>query len=584
LLKDHNLFIRSLDNGKEIQLSNDGKEGFEYARAEWSPDSSVLVAWRIESGEHKNVYRIESSPRGGGRAILHTAPYALPGDRFDSLELNLFQISSQKQIKPVVDRIDMSPEGGDPDPRLHWNRDGSHFAFEKVDRGHQRLRVIDVDAQAGQVKNIIDEKSETFIWTAHTESLFLNLINWLAKSDEIIYVSERDGWRHMYLIDAASGQVKNQITSGPAVLRAIILSTRSIGRSGFGPVDETRIRSVFVHYYRVNFDGSGLVALTEGDGSHSVQFSPDRQTIIDTWSRVDLPPVNELRRTADGSLICGLEEADISQLAASGWQAPEVFVAKGRDGKSDIWRVIARPVNFDPAKKYPVLESIYNGPQSAYVPKTFSAQRRFSNLTDLGFVVVQMDAMGTAFRSKAFHDACWPDLADAGFPDRNLWHKAAAKYSWYDLDRVGIYGTSAGGQNAAGAVIFHPEFYKAAVANSGCHDNRMDKASWNEQWMGYPVGEQYSKSSNIDNAGRLGGHLMLIVGEMDNNVPPESTYRLADALIKAGKDFDLVTIPGANHGAPSAVTQRRLQDFLLLHLQGVNPPSRNAQTQPGGRQ
>jgi dipeptidyl aminopeptidase/acylaminoacyl peptidase len=544
------------------------------------------VAWRVELGERKNVYRIESSPRGGGRAILHTAPYALPGDRFDSLELNVFQISSQKQIKPVVDRIDMSPEGGDPDPVLHWNRDGSHFAFEKVDRGHQRLRLIDVDANSGQVQNIIDEKSETFIWTAHTESLFLNLINWLAKTDELIYVSERDGWRHMYLIDAATGQIKNQITSGPWALRAIDFIDeehrqvwfRACGRNG----DQD---PYFIHYYRVNFDGSGLVALTEANGSHSVQFSPDRSYIIDTWSRVDQPPVNELRRTSDGSLICRLEEADISQLKANGWQAPEVFVAKGRDGKSDIWGIIARPANFDATKKYPVLESIYNGPQNAYVPKTFSAQRRFANLTDLGFIVVQMDPMGTAFRSKAFHDVCWHDLADAGFPDRILWHKAAAaKYSWYDLDRVGIYGTSAGGQNAAGAVIFHPEFYKAAVANCGCHDNRMDKASWNEQWMGYPVGEQYSKSSNIDNAGRLGGSLMLIVGEMDNNVPPESTYRLADALTKAGKDFDLVTIPGANHGAPSAITQRRLQDFFLLHLAGIIPPNRNAQTQPGGRQ
>jgi dipeptidyl aminopeptidase/acylaminoacyl peptidase len=244
----------------------------------------------------------------------------------------------------------------------------------------------------------------------------------------------------------------------------------------------------FVHYYRVNFDGTGLVALTEGNGTHTIDLSPDRQYLIDTWSRVDLPPVNELRRASDGKLVCKLEEADMTELKAT-WQAPEVFVAKGRDGKTDIWGIICRPRDFDPAKKYPVIEQIYAGPQGSFVPKSFSSSRRFSSLTDLGFIVVQMDGMGTANRSKAFHDVCWKNLKDAGFPDRILWHKAAAaKYPYYDISRVGVYGHSAGGQNAAGAVLFHPDFYKVAVASCGCHDNRMDKASWNEQWMGYPVG------------------------------------------------------------------------------------------------
>ncbi|HEV8606650.1 MAG TPA: prolyl oligopeptidase family serine peptidase [Tepidisphaeraceae bacterium] len=584
-IKDHNVFVRFEADAREIQLSTDGRENFDYGRLEWSPDSSVVVAFRIEAGEHKEVYRVESSPRGGGRAVLHTNPYALPGDRFDSLELNLFEVSSQKQIKPLVDRIDMSPQGGDPNPVLHWNRDGFHFAYEKADRGHQRLRLIEVDGHNGEARNIIDEKSDTFNWTAHAENLALNLINWLQKSDEIIYVSERDGWRHMYLIDARTGAVKNPITSGPYVLRAIDRIDENSRQVWFRACGKNPDQDpYFIHYYRVNFDGTGLVQLTEGNGSHSIQYSPDRRYLIDSYSRVDMPPVNELRRTSDGSLLCKLEEADISELGAKGWHPPEVFVARGRDGKTDIWGIISRPPHLDPNKKYPVLEVIYNGPQSAYVPKTFSAQQRFSTLTELGFIVVQMDAMGTAFRSKAFHDVCWHNLGDAGFPDRILWHKAAAaKYPYYDLDRVGIFGTSAGGQNAAGAVIFHPEFYKAAVANSGCHDNRMDKASWNEQWMGYPVGDWYSKSSNIDNAAKLGGHLMLIVGEMDNNVPPESTYRFADALIKAGKDFDLVVIPGANHGAPSPITQRHLQDFFLLHLQGMIPPNRNAQNNSGSR-
>jgi dipeptidyl aminopeptidase/acylaminoacyl peptidase len=319
------------------------------------------------------------------------------------------------------------------------------------------------------------------------------------------------------------------------------------------------------------------MALTEANGNHQIQYSPERKYFIDTYSRVDMAPVHELRRIADCRRVCQFEQADISELKTNGWESPEVFVAKGRDGKTDIWGIICRPRDLDPTKKYPVLEQIYAGPQGSFVPKTFSGARRFSSLTDLGFVVAQIDGMGTANRSKAFHDVCWHNLKDAGFPDRILWHKAvASKYPWYDSSRVGIYGTSAGGQSAAGALLFHPEFYKAAVANSGCHDNRMDKASWNEQWMGYPVGPQYAECSNIENASRLQGYLMLVVGELDDNVPPESTYRFVDALIRANKDFDLLVVPNGGHGAGGVYAQRRLQDFFVRHLQGREPPNRNA--------
>jgi dipeptidyl aminopeptidase/acylaminoacyl peptidase len=337
-----------------------------------------------------------------------------------------------------------------------------------------------------------------------------------------------------------------------------------------------------VHYYRVNFDGTGLVALTEGDGNHSLQFSPERKFAIDTYSRVDRPPVHELRRMSDGGRVCRLEEADIAGLQAAGWAPPEVFVAKGRDGQTDIWGIISRPRGFDPGKKYPVIEDIYAGPQGSFVAKSFSPRRAFAALADRGFIVVKIDGMGTANRSKAFHDVCWRNLKDAGFEDRILWMKAAAaRYPSMDLTRVGVCGVSAGGQNAAGAVLFHPEFYKVAVASCGCHDNRMDKASWNEQWMGYPVGPHYSECSNIDQARRLRGKLFLIVGEMDSNVPPESTLRFADALVKAGKDFDLLVVPGANHGAGGAYGLRRRDDFFVRHLLGQEPPDRNAEAVPG---
>lgn len=579
LLKQHNVYLRSADNGDEQQLSQDGEEGKTYARLEWAPDSQTFLAWRIEPGERKEVYLVESSPKGGGRAVLHHRPYALPGDKFTTYEISLFEVAERKQIKPALDRFEHEWET----PRVRWKRDQHHFAYQQEDRGHQRFRVIEVDSRTGVARNLIDERTQTFIWTAHTENVNIRYVNWLEKTDEMIYISERDGWRHLYLVDTKEGNIKNLITPGDYVVRGIEVideDQRQIWfrASGRNPDQDP----YFVHYYRVNFDGTGLVALTEANGNHSVQFSPDRKYLIDTYSRVDLAPAHELRRAADGARISQFEQADISELKTTGWEPPEVFVAKGRDGQTDIWGIICRPAKFDPGKKYPVLEQIYAGPQGSYVPKTFSGVRRFASLTDLGFVVVQADGMGTANRSKAFHDVCWKDLKDAGFPDRILWHKAvAAKYPWYDITRVGIYGTSAGGQSAAGALLFHPEFYKAAVANSGCHDNRMDKASWNEQWMGYPVGPQYAESSNIDHAGNLQGHLMLVVGEMDENVPPESTYRFVDALIRAGKDFDLLVVPNGGHGAGGAYGQRRLQDFFVRHLQGVEPPNRNAETPAG---
>jgi dipeptidyl aminopeptidase/acylaminoacyl peptidase len=573
-IKDHNVYVHSEDEKEDYQLTTDGRDGNGYGRLEWAPDSKALIGWRIEPGDHKEVYVIQSSPPGGGRATFKARAYDLPGDKLTLYELNLFDIGSRKQIKPEGDRFEHGWEG----PSVYWSRDQRHFAYVQVDRGHQRYRLIEVDSQTGAVRNLIDEKTDTFIWTAHSENLNLRYVNWLEKSDEIIYASERDGWRHLYLIDTKEGKIENQITKGEYVVRGIDRIDEDNRQIWFHAGGKNADQDpYFIHFYRVNFDGSGLVALTVGNGNHSVQYSPDRKYIIDTYSRVDMAPVHELRRVSDCGLVSKFEEADISELLGTGWKPPEAFVAKGRDDKTDIFGIICRPRDFDPSKKYPVIEQIYSGPQGSYVPKSFGGARRFASLTDLGFIVVQIDGMGTANRSKAFHDVCWKNLKDAGFPDRIAWHRsAAAKYPWYDITRVGIYGNSAGGQNAAGAVLFHPEFYKAAVANSGCHDNRMDKASWNEQWMGYPVGPQYAECSNIENAGRLQGHLMLIVGEMDDNVPPETTYRFVDALIKAGKDFDLLVVPNGGHGAGGSYGQRRLQDFFLRHLQGVEPPNRNA--------
>ncbi len=576
LVKDHNITIVSHAKKEVIDLTHDGKEELAYGRLSWSPDSRTLIGFRIQPGDRKEVHLIQSSPPSGGRARLRSRPYPLPGDRFTSYELNLFEVAQKKVIRPVVDRIDYGQ------PELHWDREGLHLFYEKIDRGHQRYRVIRVDPKNGEARAIIDEKTDTFIWTTHRENVPLDTITWLDQTDELIYVTERSGWRHLYLIDARTGAVKNAITSGEWVVRGIENVDEEkrqvwFQASGREPGQDP----YFLHHYRVNLDGSHLVSLTPEDGDHRVQFSPNRVFLIDTYSRVNMPPVHEVRRVDDGALMGRFEQADISALEASGWKPPEVFVAKGRDGKTDIWGIICRPKNFDPSRKYPVIESIYAGPQGSFVPKSFTPVLRYSSLCDLGFIVVQIDGMGTANRSKAFHDVCWHNLKDAGFPDRILWHRAvAAKYSSYDLSRVGIYGGSAGGQNAAAGLLFHPDFYKVGVAGCGCHDNRMDKASWNEQWMGYPVGPWYAESSNIDNAYRLKGKLLLIVGEMDTNVPPESTLRLVDALVKADKDFEMLVVPNAGHGMGGPFGERRLREFFVRHLLDEKAPTRVIATAP----
>ena len=305
-------------------------------------------------------------------------------------------------------------------------------------------------------------------------------------------------------------------------------------------------------------------------------FSPGLDYFTDNYSRVDLPPVTVLRRAADGEILLEVERADISGALADGWRAPEVFHAKGRDGETDIWGVIVRPVDFDPARKYPVIEYIYAGPHDSFVPKSFTIAPVDAALAQLGFIVVQIDGMGTANRSKKFHDVCWKNLKDAGFPDRIAWMRAAAAaHPEMDLDRVGIYGCSAGGQSAMGAVLFHPDFYKVSVSACGCHDNRMDKIWWNEQWMGYPVGPEYAECSNVVNAHRLEGKLMLILGELDDNVDPSSTVQVVDALIKARKEFEYVLLPNQRHTMGGAYGERKRRDFFIRHLTGTPAPEWN---------
>lgn len=568
-IKEYNVVLREVNSGEETILTTDGKESDAYReRFYWSPDSTKLVMVRVEKGQERKVSFVESSPRDQLQPKLHTFDYYKPGDKLPHPRPVMFDVAAKKQI-PISDELFPNPftETGSMD--IRWEKDSSRFTFRYNQRGHQVLRIVAVDASSGAASAIVDEQSKTFI--DYSGKSFLE---WLDDTGELIWMSERDGWNHLYLYDAKAGKVKNQITKGEWIVRGVDRVDREKRQIWFRAAGVVAGQDpYYIHYCRVNFDGSSFTMLTEGDGTHAAEFSPDRRFIIDTFSRVDMPPITELRNAYDGKLISRLETAEASELKKAGWRAPERFVAKARDGETDIYGVIVRPTNFEPGKKYPVIENIYAGPQGSFTPKAFSAVNRMMELAELGFIVVQMDGMGTSHRSKKFHDVCWKNIGDAGFPDRVLWIKAAAgKYPEMDITRVGIYGTSAGGQNALGGLLTHGDFYKAGVSDCGCHDNRMDKIWWNEQWMGWPVDKHYDEQSNVTMAKNLKGKLLLMVGEMDRNVDPASTTQVVNALIRANKDFDYVMVPGAGHGvAGSPYGKRRLQDFFVRALHGKEP-------------
>lgn len=565
VVSEGKLVIRASEGTEELLGEASGKAYFDDRRFYWSPDSKYLVALEVEPGFEREIHMIESAPKGQLQPKLHTMRYVKPGDKIQTEVPRLFNVETKSEIETDT-TLYASPYRMS---RFSWREDSSEFVFHYNQRGHQAYRIIGITPENGRVRAIVNEETETFIdYTNKVYSLELS------ETGELLWMSERSGWNHLYLYDSNSGDVKNAITKGEWVVRGIErvdVENRQVWFTASGIVEGED--PYYIQYCRVDFDGENLVVLTEGNGTHRIEFSPDKRFLVDRYSRVDLPEVTTVRRVSDGSLVCELERGDHSQLLAADWTRPERFQAKGRDGKTDIHGVIYFPSDFDPAKKYPVVEEIYAGPHGSFVPKRFSVNSQKRSLAELGFIVVQIDGMGTSNRSKAFHDVCWKNLGDSGFPDRILWMRAAAeKFPQMDLKRVGIYGGSAGGQSALRALLAYGEFYKVAVSDCGCHDNRMDKIWWNEQWMGWPIGPHYAEQSNVTNAHKLQGKLLLIVGELDRNVDPASTMQVVDALIKADKDFDLIVVPGAGHGIGSGrYGMRRTRDFFVRNLLGVEP-------------
>lgn len=593
-VRDHNLWMGDANSTEEAQpITTDGSAKHTYRKdasrarllqmqytrqdypdetpdVRWSNDSKWLLAIQTTVVPERRVTYINSAPKNQLQPIVESYPYAKPGDEIPTPTYHLFNTETGNEVT-IDNRLLKNPWQLQ---FIRFDDDGSRFWLKYNERGHQVVRLVEVETQSGKASTVAENTADTFV---HYSDSGKSVMEWLPDG-QLLWASERSGWNHLYRIDANQKRIVNPVTAGEWNVKRIesidlnkqVIWFYAVGlAAGQDPYHE--------HFCRVKFDGSGFVQLTEGDGTHEITMSPDRRFFLDRYSRVDLPPVTELRRCSDGEKRCDLEKADASKVTAVR-RLPGRFSAKGRDGKTDIYGIIHFPKDFDPKQSYPVVENIYAGPHDHHVPKVFrSSYRHQQQIADRGMIVVQIDGMGTAWRSKTFHDVCYRNLKDAGFPDRILWMKAAAKdRPWMDLDRVGIYGGSAGGQNSMAALIWHHDFYKVAVSDCGCHDNRMDKIWWNEQWMGVPEGDVYERNSNTVNANQLQGHLMLVVGEMDRNVDPATTTQVVKSLISSDKDFVFLPIIGAGHGAcETKYGSRRRADFLASRL-GATPHPRQA--------
>jgi dipeptidyl aminopeptidase/acylaminoacyl peptidase len=599
-LRDHNLWVRAVVTNQEFQLTRDGDKLQPYATGwpnlgnlvreatgvsvggpaqqgpppdapivSWSPDSTKLATFRLDMRSAPPAYALQVSPPGRLMPVSYTYAYAFPpSPALPTATPLIFDVKSGKRVEVDIRPQEILYGGG---PRYTWFRDSRGIHFRDINRGYTHIRLVAADAATGKVRTMVDERADDFVVVEKFETRLVN------DGAEVVITSERDGWNHLYLVDGATAAVKNRITAGEWAVREVAYvdeKARAVYFTAGGkePGADPYLRRL----YRAGLDGKEVRLLTPESADHAVSFSPDGQHFVDNYSRVDLAPTAALRRPADGSVALELEKADISKLLASGWKQPERFNAKGRDGKTDIYGVLWRPSNFDPARKYAVIENIYAGPHSFFVPATFAAYRHpCQTMAELGFLCVMVDGMGTSGRSKAFHAVSHKNLGDGGLPDHIAWMKAlAARYPYMDLTRVGIFGHSAGGYNSTNALLTHPEFYKVAVSSAGNHDHRLDKSGWVEKWMGYPAGKHYEEQSNITLAPKLQGKLLLATGDVDENVPPIATLKLAAALVQAGKDFDLIIMPNRGHGfGNDPYFVRRRWDFFVRHLLGVEPPA-----------
>ncbi len=553
-VRDNNVWVSKADGSEAKPLSFDGTDLEKYTQIMWSPDGRKLAALRKEVIKERVITLRESRPDSQVQPKYRNLDYAKPGDRLPQCTPALFDMEKGVQValSRKIPRDQYFLELG------QWSPNSDFFTYEYNQRGHQLYELAAVNAENGAVRSLAVEKTNTFVY-------YYDLWRYMFRDGKkMLWISERDNWRHLYEVNTAGGPLR-QITKGEWNVREIhrVDEENGIIIAAANGLNAAKGEDPYnKHIIRIDIATGAVKDITPENANHNVTFAPEGDLFVDNYSRPDLPSTSVLRSAKDGSVVMELQKEDIS--AIKGFTMPEVFVAKGRDGVTDIWGTIYRPLNFNPKKKYPVVEYIYAGPHDSHVEKDFmSYSPRWMRLTQLGFIVVCIDGMGTDNRSKSFQDVAWRNIKDAGFPDRILWIKAAAaKYKYMDISKVGIYGYSAGGQNTLSALLFHPEFYKVGVALCGCHDNRMDKIWWNEQWMGYPIGPWYSESSNVDNAWRLEGKLLIINGEMDDNVDPATSLQVVSELVKHNKDFEQLYLPGHTHNLGSDWITRRVYEFF----------------------
>jgi dipeptidyl-peptidase 4 len=596
-IRDYNLWARDMATGRETQLTTDGVRDFGYATDDagwshsdravglWSPDSRRIATFQQDMrGVGENYLVSTPNMAVGPHPLLEAWKFPLPGDKvvttiqrvvisLDGPKIVRFQMPPDQHRSTDWDDVRFAPNQD-----VDWTPDGSHIAFISTARYHNQENVRIADTATGAVREVYEEKVPTYYESGQGGNNF----RYLPASNEFIWFSERSGWGQIYLYDSETGQLKNQIST----VSGQVTSIRRLDEKArvvyfYASSSERGVDPYFLHLYRVDFDGKNQKLLTPEPANHTVAFSPSGKYLVDSYSTPDKPAVAELR-DEEGKLILPLEKADVSKLTAAGWKPPIPVTVKGRDGVTDIYGLMFRPTSFDANKKYPIVNHIYPGPQTGSVgSRNFAVLRGDCQaLAELGFVVVELDAMGTPWRGKKFHDAYYGNMGDNGLPDQVAGMKELARrYPWIDINRAGIYGHSAGGDATSGAMFHYPDFFKAGIAESGNHDQRLDEDDWGEKWQGpYVVNSDgttsYSAQANQNYAKDLKGHLLLAHGTMDTNVPPEETMLVADALIKANKDFDLLMLPNMGHGygADSNYMMRRRWDYFVRYLLGAEPP------------
>jgi dipeptidyl-peptidase 4 len=592
-IRDYNLWVRDIASGQETQLTKDGVKDFGYAtdNAGWSRSDRPIVRWSADS---KKLATYQQDQRGAGEMylvdtrvghpILQAWKYPLPGDEVvTTIQRVIIDVND-----PNVVRLRMPPDQhrstlcddlacrGEWED-VQWSPDDSHLAFASTSRDHKVTQIRVADALTGVVRDVLEETAPKFYESGNGR------VNWrfLPDSNEIVWFSERDNWGQLYLYDLATGKLKNQITTGEGnVTQLLRVDEKNRVLYFLGVGREKGPDPYFVHLYRVGLDGKHLQPLTPEDATHEISLAPSGRYFADSYSKPDVPPV-ALLRDADGKLITTLEKSDISRLLAAGWRPPEPITVKARDGVTDLYGLMFKPTNFDPARKYPIVNHIYPGPQTGSVgSRNFSAARGDAQaLAELGFIVVEIDGMGTPWRSKKFHEAYYGDMGDNTLPDQVAGMKELAKrYSWIDIERAGIYGHSGGGFAAADAMFRYPDFFKVGISEAGNHDNREYEDDWGEKWQGLlehkqDGGTNYDSQANQNLAKNLKGHLLLAHGTMDNNVPPYNTLLVVNELIKANKDFDLIMLPNRSHGfGNEPYMVRRRWDYFVRYLLGAEPP------------